>query len=65
MRKGRFTILEEDPTIYPHTHLCPVIYMGESVVTMGNAMVSLCQHGQEVVGMTVMQKPSNVELPLC
>jgi hypothetical protein len=25
MRKGRFTILEEDPTIYPHTYLCPVI----------------------------------------
>jgi hypothetical protein len=32
MRKGRFTILEKDPTIYPHTCLCPVIYMG-TVVT--------------------------------
>jgi hypothetical protein len=25
MRKGWFTILEEDPTIYPHTRLSPVI----------------------------------------
>jgi hypothetical protein len=25
MRKGRLTILEEDPVIYPHTRLCPVI----------------------------------------
>jgi hypothetical protein len=32
MRKGRFTILQEDPTIYPHTRLCPLIYMG-TVVT--------------------------------
>jgi hypothetical protein len=24
MRKGRFTVLEEDPTICPHTRLCPV-----------------------------------------
>jgi hypothetical protein len=32
MRKGRFTILEEDPAIHPYTHLCPMIYMG-TVVT--------------------------------
>jgi hypothetical protein len=25
MRKGRFIIPEEDPTIYPHTRLSPVI----------------------------------------
>jgi hypothetical protein len=27
MKKGRFTIPEEDPTIYPHTSLFPMIYM--------------------------------------
>jgi hypothetical protein len=32
MREGRFTILDKDPTIYLHTRLCPVIYMG-TVVT--------------------------------
>jgi hypothetical protein len=25
MRKGRITILKEDPSIYPHTGRCPVI----------------------------------------
>jgi hypothetical protein len=25
MRKGRFTIFEEDPTVYFHTRVCPVI----------------------------------------
>jgi hypothetical protein len=28
MKKGRFTILEEDPTLQPHTCLFPVLYMG-------------------------------------
>jgi hypothetical protein len=28
MKKGRFTILEEDVTIYPHTCLLQVLYMG-------------------------------------
>jgi hypothetical protein len=32
MKKGRFTIPEEDQTIYPHTCLCPVVYMGTVVV---------------------------------
>jgi hypothetical protein len=41
-KKGRFTILEEDPTIYPHTRFCPVI-----------------------VGVTVKQNPSHMELSLC
>jgi hypothetical protein len=31
MKKDRFTILEEDPTIYPCTHLHPVIYMRATV----------------------------------
>jgi hypothetical protein len=28
MKKGGFTILEEDPTVYSHTCLFPVFYMG-------------------------------------
>jgi hypothetical protein len=28
MKKGRFTVLEEDSTVYPHTCLFPKIYMG-------------------------------------
>jgi hypothetical protein len=32
MKKGRFTILQEDPTIYPHTCLCPLIYMGTVIL---------------------------------
>jgi hypothetical protein len=32
MKKGRFTVLEEDPTIYPHTCFFPVLYMGTVIV---------------------------------
>jgi hypothetical protein len=31
MSKVRFTILEENAAIYPHTRLCSVIYMGTIV----------------------------------
>jgi hypothetical protein len=27
-KKGKFTIVEEDPTIYPHTCFHPMIHMG-------------------------------------
>jgi hypothetical protein len=32
MKKCRFTTLDKDLTIYPHTYLCPVICMGTVVV---------------------------------
>jgi hypothetical protein len=42
MKKGRFTILEEDQTIYLHTCLCPVIYMGTAVEPHGTATLLRC-----------------------
>jgi hypothetical protein len=32
LKKGGFTIFEEDPTIYPHIHACPMKYIGTVIV---------------------------------
>jgi hypothetical protein len=42
MKKGRFTISEEDQTIYPHACLCPVIYVGTVVEPHGTATLLRC-----------------------
>jgi hypothetical protein len=65
MEKGRFTILEEDKTIYPHTCLCPVIYMGTVVTEWEMQWFSPSTQGQDIVGMTAKQNPCHVELPIC
>jgi hypothetical protein len=47
--KRQVTILEEDPAIHPHTHLCPMIYIGSG---KQNGLSPSTQR-QEVVGMTM------------
>jgi hypothetical protein len=43
MRKGRFTILAEDPTIYPHTRLYPVVELSLTMYKNTAALISDAQ----------------------
>jgi len=40
--EGRFTILKEDPTLYPHTCLGPVTYMGTVVTKWAMQCLARC-----------------------
>jgi hypothetical protein len=61
--KGRFTILQEDPTLYPHTCLLPMIHMGTVMTEWATQcfprvnMCSTIEIVKQVVNLQQMQLP--------
>jgi hypothetical protein len=62
MKNGRFTILEEDPAIYPNTCPFPVIYMGTVNVEWAMqcfSWVNMCSAIETISG---CQPPQHTQL---